>query len=59
MPILSVEIRFHTVTYRHIARQRIGKHLPAGAKVRNTRTRIKQYGTIEDGVFRGVRPEAI
>jgi hypothetical protein len=56
----------HTVTYRPIARQRLGKHIPAGANARNSRMymyiarqRIKQYGTIEDGVFSGVRSEAI
>jgi hypothetical protein len=30
----------NTVTYRSIARQRIGKHIPAGANVRNNRTPI-------------------
>jgi hypothetical protein len=30
----------NTVTYRHIARQRLGKHTPAGAKARNNRKSI-------------------
>jgi hypothetical protein len=28
------------VTYRHIARQRLGKHIPAGANARRNRTSI-------------------
>jgi hypothetical protein len=56
------------LTYRPIARQRLSKHIPAGANTRKNRTSIarqgsvntpKQCGIIEDGVFRGVRPEAI
>jgi hypothetical protein len=30
----------NTVTYRLIARQRLGKHIPAGANARNDRTSI-------------------
>jgi hypothetical protein len=30
----------HIVTYKPIARQRFGKHIPAGAKARNNRTYI-------------------
>jgi hypothetical protein len=59
----------HNVSCIPIARQRLGEHIPAVSNTRNNRTFIarqriskyarKQYGTIEDGVFRGVRPEAI
>jgi hypothetical protein len=30
----------YIVTYRPIARQRLGKHIPAGANTRNNRTSI-------------------
>jgi hypothetical protein len=31
-------VRFDIVMYRPIARQRLGKHIPAGANARNNRT---------------------
>jgi hypothetical protein len=33
----------NTVTYRPIARQRLGKHIPAGAKAPNNRTPIATH----------------
>jgi hypothetical protein len=58
----------YIVTYRPIAEQRLGKHIPAGANARNNRrlllgndsvNTLEQYLTIEDGVFRGVSPVVI
>jgi hypothetical protein len=52
--------RENNVTCTPIARQRVGKHVPAEANARNNRTSIVmqrscKHGslTIEDGVFRG------
>jgi hypothetical protein len=36
----SVDLDTGIVTYRPIARQRLGKHIPAGANARNNRTSI-------------------
>jgi hypothetical protein len=38
----------HFVTYRPIARQRLGKHIPEGASARNNRTSIARPKTIRD-----------
>jgi hypothetical protein len=49
-----------------IARQRVGKHIPAEANARNNMMSIarqrsckRAFLTIEDGVFRGVRAEEL
>jgi hypothetical protein len=49
-----------------IARQRVGKHVPAEANARKNRTSIARQRsskhaslTIQDGVFRGVRAEEL
>jgi hypothetical protein len=53
------------VTYILIARQRLGKHIPATNALNNrtsiARQRSCKYGslTTEDGVFRGVRAEGL
>jgi hypothetical protein len=53
---------YYIVAYTPIARQRVGKHIPAEANARNNRTSVGRQRnckhasvTIEDGVFRGVR----
>jgi hypothetical protein len=65
---VSCRLEDNIVTYKAIARQRLGKHIPAGASARSNgmsvarqrmSKRLKQYGTIEDGVFLEARPEAI
>jgi hypothetical protein len=69
VPFIYVFLKFiltvclDIVMYRPIARQRLGK--PPRARIgrlllgNSQKTRLKQYGTIEDSVFHGVRPEAI
>jgi hypothetical protein len=56
----------YTVTCTPIARQRFGKHIPAEANAQNNTTSVARQRsykhaslTIEDGVFRGVRAEAL
>jgi hypothetical protein len=39
-PSLHYTNFFYIVTYRPIARQRLGKHIPAGANARNNKTSI-------------------
>jgi hypothetical protein len=58
-------MRFNIVTCVPIPTQRIGKHIPA-THMHNNRTSVARQWTckhatltIEDGVFRGVRPEAV
>jgi hypothetical protein len=38
--------RYNNVMYRPIARQRLGKHIPAGANARNSRTQLLGNGSI-------------
>jgi hypothetical protein len=37
---IGIVVAFNIVTYRPIARQRLGKHIPAGANARNNRMPI-------------------
>jgi hypothetical protein len=67
-PVLPGKCQHSTVTYRPIARQLLGKHIPMRVNARNNRASVdkqritkhlKQYGIIKNCVFHGVRPEAI
>jgi hypothetical protein len=59
----SVVTANHIVTYRPIARKRIGKDIPMGADARNNRTsnarQLISKHAIENSVFRGARLEFI
>jgi hypothetical protein len=59
---ITLAARYNIVTCIPIARQRIGKQIPAETNARNSRTSIIRQRSykhtslrIEDGVFRGVR----
>jgi hypothetical protein len=50
---VQTAVKIHTVTYRPIVRQKVGKHIPA----KHTGSIIKGYPF--PGVFRGVRAEEL